>query len=202
MAKATPSAPRGRGDCLKAAISSPARVRPSEHGSQASTGCPLVLGKLEQFHLPNTGEMKTANTHRLTSGGGGSPPKTLKSVLSLDRKPKKKKKTNNDLHRSALRQHQSQRIFQRKGAEVAENPSCTRKPADRNRSHHAQHWGPLSPTERLARAALPTGSWRAPLATPSTSRPLGLDLLVTQTCACCPSPMRSCFKTLQRVPSP
>lgn len=92
MAKATPLAPRGRGDCLKAAISSPARVRPSEHGSQASTGCPLVLGKLEQFHLPNTGEMKTANTHRLTSGGGGSPPKTLKSVLSLDRKPKKKKK--------------------------------------------------------------------------------------------------------------
>ena len=136
-------------------------------------GCPLVLGELEQFHLPNTREMKTANTHRLTSGGGGSPPKTLKSVLSLDRKPKKKKKKTNDLHGSALRQHQSQQRFQRKGGEVAENPSHTWKPADRNRSHCAQHWGPLSPAERLARASLPTGSWRAPPASPTkTSRVL------------------------------
>lgn len=116
--------------------------------------------------------MKTANTHRLTSGGGGSPPKTRKSVLSLDRKPKEKKKKTTDLHGSALRQHQSQQIFQRKGGEAAENPSHTWKPADRNRSHCAQHWGPLSPAEWLARATLPTGSWRAPPAAPSTSSPL------------------------------
>lgn len=75
-------------------------------------------------------------------------------------------------NRSVLRQHQSQQTFQRK-AEVAENPSRTQKPVDRNRSRCAQHWGPLSPAEQLAKATLPTGSWRgAPGALPVPPGPL------------------------------
>ena len=63
-------------------------------------------------------------------------------------------------NRSVLRQHQSQQIFPRKGAEAAENPSRTQKPTDRDRSLCSQHWGPLSPAKWLAKVTLPTGSWR------------------------------------------
>lgn len=144
--------------------------------------------------------MKTANTHRLTSGGGGSPPKTRKSVLSLDRKPKEKKKKTLTYMAQLSGSIRASRSFRGKEGRRLRTPLT---PGN-------QRTG-TAPTAPSTGAPCPLLSgWQgrpSPLAAGGHPRQLPAPPApwlgsVTQTCASCLSPMRSCFKTFQRALSP